>query len=185
MQDEVLIKRLKQRDMKAYEEVIDTYKNYVGAIVKSRISVSMRNEDIEEVVADVFVALWKQSDRLDAKKGNLKNYIGIIARNLAINKIRGSYNLLSIDDDMEITGDVSPEYEVMNRETRDILLHEVNTLKSLDKEIITKYYMEGETVKKIAEDMQLNPNTVKAKLLRARKKLKKSLSERGYSYENL
>ena len=37
----------------------------------------------------------------------------------------------------------------------------------------------------IAKDMQMNPNTVKAKLARSRKKLKKQLFERGYSYENL
>ena len=88
MQDEILIGRLKRRDMNAFEEVIGTYKNYVGAIVKSRISASMQPEDVEEVVADVFFALWKQSGKLDAKKGSLKNYLGILTRNRYI-KVSG------------------------------------------------------------------------------------------------
>ncbi len=171
--------------MNAYEEVINTYKNYVGAIVKSRISASMRTEDVEEVVADVFFALWKQSDKLDAKKGTLKNYLGMISRNMAINKLRENHNLIFMEDAAEITGDTSPEFKMIDNETKDILLNEVDLLKFPDKEIIKKHYLDGDTVKKISEDMQLNTNTVKAKLVRARRKLKKSLSERGYSYENL
>lgn len=171
--------------MNAFEEVIITYKNYVGAVVKSRISNSMELEDVEEVVADVFFALWKQSNKLDAKKGSIKNYLAILARNMAINKLRGHHEILLMIDEMEIPGDDSPEFEIISRETMDILKGEVESLKSLDIEIFTKYHIDGETVKMIAEDMQLNPNTVKAKLARSRKKLKKQLFERGYSYENL
>lgn len=185
MQDEILIGRLKRRDMNAFEEVIGTYKNYVGAIVKSRISASMQPEDVEEVVADVFFALWKQSGKLDAKKGSLKNYLGILARNMSVNKLRKRHETSLAIDDMEIPGDASPELEIIGRETMDILKSEVDTLKYPDIEIFTKYHIDGETVKMIAKDMQMNPNTVKAKLARSRKKLKKQLFERGYSYENL
>lgn len=172
MQDEILINRLKRRDMNAFEEVIATYKNYVGAIVKNRISTSMGLEDVEEVVADVFFALWKQSGKLDSKKGTIKNYLGILARNMAINKLRANHEMLLAVDDMEIPDDASPELEIINRETMDILKCEVDTLKYPDIEIFTKYHIYGETVKVIAEEMQLNPNTVKSKLARSRKKLK-------------
>ncbi len=185
MQDEILIRRLKRRDMGAYEEVIDTYKNYVGTIVRSRISAYMSNEDVEEVIADVFFTLWKQSARLDVKKGNLQNYLAVLARNLAINKRRDQNGLLFLDESFEVNGGESPEFEVINKETRDILLKEVGKLKSPDMEIFIRYYMDGEAVVKIAEDMHLNTNTVKAKLFRARKKLKKNLLERGFCYENL
>lgn len=171
--------------MNAFEEVIITYKNYVGSIVNSRISTSMGPEDVEEVVADVFFALWKQSNKLDPNKGTIKNYLGILARNMAINKLREPHDKLLMIDDMEIQGDASPELKMISRETMDILKGEIDSLKSPDIEIFTKYHIDGETVKMIAEDMQLNPNTVKAKLARSRKKLKKQLFERGYSYENL
>lgn len=170
--------------MNAFEEMINTYKNYVGAIVKSRISESMEPEDVEEVVADVFFALWKQSNKLDAKKGTIKNYLGMLARNMAINKLRERSNTIGMEDSMDIFGDDSPEFEILNKETRNILMFELDSLKSPDKEIFIKFHMEEETVAQIAKDLQLNPNTVKAKLVRTRKKLRKQLCERGYCYEN-
>lgn len=184
MQDEIMIRKLKKRDMSAFEEIINTYKNYVGAVVKSRISPSMELEDVEEVVADVFFALWKQSDKLDSKKGTIKNYLGMIARNMAINKLRERRDTIAMEDDMEIPGDNSTELEVINREAMDMVIFELDSLKSPDKEIFVRYHMDGEEVKQIAEDLHLNTNTVKAKLARTRKKLKKQLSERGYCYEN-
>lgn len=185
MQEKNLITRLKKHDMSAFEEAIDEYKNYVGAVVKNRISTVMSNEDVEEVVADVFFILWKQSDKLDSRKGTLKNYLAIIAKNLAINKLREIREVTLLEDYMELNGGKSPESEVIQQETKEILLKEVETLSFPEMEIFKKYYLDGEAVKKIAEDLQLNPNTVKTKLLRTRKKIKNSLLERGYSYENL
>lgn len=183
-QEEGLIRRLKKQDVKAFEEVINTYTNYVGAVVKSRIAASMEPEDVEEVIADVFFTLWKQSNRLDFKKGSIKNYLGMLARNMAINKLRERPATTVIDDNIELMGDDSPEFEVLNKETREALMFELNALKSPDKEVFIKFHLEGETVKQIAAELRLNPNTVKAKLARSRKKLKKQLSERGYCYEN-
>ena len=60
---------------------------------------------------------------------------------------------------------------------------EIALLKSPDREIFIRYHMDGESINDIASELKLNPNTVKAKLARARKKLKKQLSERGYCYE--
>lgn len=160
------------------------YTNYVGAIVKNRISDSMEPEDVEEVVADVFFTLWKQSDKLDSKKGTIKNYLGMIARNMAINKLRERRNTIVMEENMDILGDNSPEFEILNKETRNILMFELDSIKSPDKEIFIKFHMEEETVMQIAKDLRLNPSTVKAKLVRTRKKLRKQLCERGYCYEN-
>ena len=183
MQDEIMIKRLKKRDMSAFEEIVTTYSNYVGAIVKSRLSYSMEPEDVEEVVVDVFFALWKQSTKLNSKEGTIKNYLGMIARNKAINKLRERRDTVILEDDMITNVEVSPEYEVLNKESMEVLMGELNTLNSQDSYIFTKYHMKGDSINQIASEMHMNPNTVKAKLVRSRKKLKKQLTERGYYYE--
>ncbi len=183
MQEDLLVKRLKRRDMNAFEEAIRTYKNYVGAVVKSRISVSMGSEDVEEVVADVFFTLWKQCDKLDARKGSIKNYLGVLARNISINKLRNRKDTITLEEDMALQGGTSPEYEFLSKETMSDLTAEIALLKTPDREIFIKYHINGESINEIAVELQLNPNTVKAKLARARKKIKKQLSERGYCYE--
>ena len=178
-----MIKRLKRHDMAAFEEVVNTYKNYVGAVVRSKISASMEPEDVEEVVADVFFALWKQHDKLNPDKGSIKNYLGVIARNMAVNKLRNYKNTVALEEDMELQGSASPENEFLDKEARSNLTAEIALLKSPDREIFIRYHMDGESINDIASELKLNPNTVKAKLARARKKLKKQLSERGYCYE--
>ncbi|URW87778.1 hypothetical protein M5E86_01840 [Blautia wexlerae] len=36
---------------------------------------SLPKEDIEEIVADVFVVLWKNAERIDLQKGTLRSYL--------------------------------------------------------------------------------------------------------------
>jgi RNA polymerase sigma-70 factor (ECF subfamily) len=185
LQDELLIKRLKKHDIEAFEIAINDYKNYVGAIVKSRIALSMEPEDVEEVVADVFFALWKQCDNLDAKKGSVKNYLGMLARNMSVNKLRERSNTVILDESIynQATETQTPELEVLQKEAIGTIYAEINLLKTPDKEIFIKYHTEGKSVNQIAEELNVNPSTVKVKLVRTRKKLRKQLSERGYCYE--
>ena len=49
-----------------------------------------------------------------------------------------------------------------------------------EREIIVRYYYYSQNTAKIAEVMNLNINTVKSKLRRARDKIKTKLIERGY-----
>ena len=41
------------------DRILDDFYNYVYIIVKNGVSVSIADEDIEEIISDVFVAIWK------------------------------------------------------------------------------------------------------------------------------
>lgn len=84
MDEKSLLKRLRNRDEKAFEEIIDLYNAYVATIVGSLLSSRGTKEDIEEVVADTFMALWETAERIDYEKySSIKAYIAVIARNKA------------------------------------------------------------------------------------------------------
>ena len=61
MTDSKALKLLQAGNQQALEWFIDRYSNYVGTIIKSILQGSMSQADVEEVTADVFVTLWKNS----------------------------------------------------------------------------------------------------------------------------
>ena len=76
---------LKTNDQQALEWFIDRYSSYVGTIVNNILQKSMSRADVEEVTSDVFVTLWKSSERLIPL--NIKGYLSRVARSLALHKL--------------------------------------------------------------------------------------------------
>jgi len=181
VEDELLIKRLKKKDMDAFEQTVDTYKNYVGAIVKNSISFPMENDEVEEAVAEVFFALWKMSHKLKAKKGSIKNYLGMLTRKLVMYKIRERMKERMLSEDLELAGKETPQLASLSRDTMKIIASEVDKLKSPNREIFLDFHLEEKTIHQISEDYKIPIDNVKAILIKTRKKLKKKLMKVGRS----
>lgn len=89
MDEKSLLKRLQNRDEKVFEEIIDRYNAYVTTIVRSLLSSRGTKEDMEEVVADAFIALWETAERINYERySSIKAYIAVIARNKAKDRLR-------------------------------------------------------------------------------------------------
>lgn len=75
-----LMLELKNKDERALKICMNKYYRYVVYIVENIIGSALPYEDKEEVVSNVFVALWNYS--------TFKPYLGTIARNMAKNALR-------------------------------------------------------------------------------------------------
>ena len=84
MTEEQLTKALRRGDLPALEELLDRYTPYVSSVI-ARI-LRGRQADVEELTADVFLAAWDNRDKL--RPGQVKGYLGAIARNRAFNLLR-------------------------------------------------------------------------------------------------
>ena len=63
----------------------------------------MADEDIEEIILDVFVAIWKNTEKLDGER-DIKPYLASIAHNLTkkkLSEISKNTNLVEIDEEKE------------------------------------------------------------------------------------
>ena len=135
---------------------------------------------IEETVADVFITLWNNADKV--QEGKLKGYICCIARTRTLNKIAVNRNkaVLNIDDyDPEDDFFIADETEKkdIHRELREI----IKEIELPDREILIRYYYYYQTVSQISEAMEMNIEMVKSKLRRTRNKIKAKLIERSYT----
>lgn len=173
-EDEKLIYNIKRKRRGALEKVIDIYTPYVGTVIYNVIGSAMTKEDIEEVIADTFVTLWRNADKFDSQKGCLRTYLGTMARNLAKNKIASLVVTSELDENI-IALKTEPSIKVEQDEERRAMINAINELGETDSEIFMRYYYYDERISYISKAMSLPVNTVKTKLARGRRKLKEIL----------
>lgn len=181
MDEKRILKKLCNKDEKALEEIIEMYSAYVTTIVGSLLSARGTKEDMEEVVADTFIALWETAERIDYKKySSIKAYIAVIARNKAKDRLRTIHGQdLHLADDILIV-DNSMEQIILQKEQQRIINKTLKQLKPLDWKIFVAYYYQYKKVDEIARELRMNPQTVKTRMRRGRELLKTILIKEGY-----
>lgn len=184
MDEAKLLRKVCRGESKALERLIEQYTAYVTTIVYHIIGSNMSREDVEEVVSDVFVALWQQAE--EVHKGKLKGFLSRIARCKAINKLREKSIAVTVEDDeLELVREENfPEEIYLEKEKRSVVQKALLSMEQPDREIFLRYYYYYQTVAEVAEDMKLTLSAVKSRLSRGRQKLKKTLQEGGYFYED-
>ena len=164
------------------DRILDDFYNYVYIIVKNGVSIAMTDEDIEEIVSDVFVAIWKNSINL-LKTTEIKPYLIGIAKNVIRNKYRNTELNFSISDYEENLIDTcNIEKITEENEQNKVILDTLKTVKPKEYEIFIMFYYESKSVKEIAKVLNLSTSNVKTILHRVRKVIKRNLEDGGYSY---
>jgi RNA polymerase sigma-70 factor (ECF subfamily) len=141
----------------------------------------MTIQDVEEVTADTFLAVWENSEKL--QECSLRGYIGCIARNKSKNILR-KCNVAENIDDIIVECSTSIDDIIDEKEVSDVLRLAIDSLDTEERSIFLRYYYYYQKVSEISEEMGINPSTVKTKLFRGRTKIKQFLYERGFSYES-
>ena len=164
------------------DKIIDDFYGYVYIIVKNGVSIAMTDEDIEEIISDVFVAIWKNSINL-LKTTEIKPYLIGIAKNVIRNKYRNTELNFSISDYEENLIDTcNIEKITEENEQNKVILDTLKTVKPKEYEIFIMFYYESKSVKEIAKVLNLSTSNVKTILHRVRKVIKRNLEDGGYSY---
>lgn len=179
MTEEQLVKALRRGDLSALEELVDHYTPYVSSVI-SRI-LRGRQADVEELTADVFLAAW--DNRAKLRPGQVKGYLGAIARNRAFNLLRADRESLPLEDDVLLLETDGPDRELDRRETARIVNAALAQLDRPQRELFVRHYYYGQTVQEAALAMGLNLSTAKTWLRRGRETLKTYLRKEGYGYE--
>ncbi len=158
--------------------VFNEYYHYVSAIIKNKHTIKL--EDEEEMIADVFLILWKNKDRLD-RKAVFSPYIAGITKRLIYRKYRELSRMVKFSQyENEIISHFNVDDIVEQKEINDCITKNLKALGNTDYEIFKKFYYEGKKVKQIAKEMNLSNSNVKTKLHRTRKKIKEILKVGGF-----
>lgn len=183
MNKEALIEDYIENDELNMEEIVKDYSGYIYTIVTNCSKNYFSNEDIEEIVSDTFFILWKNKEKLETDKV-LKFYLSGVTKNLIKEKSRMTKNLLDIDDYIEKLSD-KPNIDLVYEEREKVEYIEkfLKQMNNKDIEIFEYFYYYDRSIKDISVIMKLSEFSVKSKLYRIRKKLRKELEKGGYRNE--
>lgn len=171
VEEQRLLTQLQKKQQNSIDSAIECYTPYLSTVLYHMLGNSLPQEDIEEIIADVFISLWKNADHIDLSKGTLRSYLAAAARNFALKRLNKKRAYTSLDEiELSDAGSMADD-----RSERDSLWSAVMELGEPDSEIFVRYYKYDEKLKEISNATGLPLSTVKSKLARGKRKLKKIL----------
>ncbi|MDK2951312.1 MAG: hypothetical protein PWQ77_977 [Kosmotogales bacterium] len=184
MDEQKLIKGLKQKKIWAYEVLYDDYAPKLGSLVKSYLG----TDDVEDVLQETFIKVFKNIKKFrgEAKLSTWLYRITInVCNDLISKRKKRNYFLVDFQEDEEKPSLDPPAPNDVFREVMDDLSFEELTglmekLSSEDKLLINLRDIENFSYDEIAKMMDKPVGTIKSKLHYARKRLKDLLTEAGY-----
>lgn len=183
MKEKKKIKEYYKNNELNLEMIIDEYSGYIFKIIENMSIQYLSQEDIEEIISDTFVVLWKNRDRLDKSK-DLSPYIAGITKNLVREKSR----VKKIHDDISDYENIVQDFFKVDmfceqREKIAIIDKTVKNMKKIDIEIFELYYYSAMNYNEISNTLNISEFSIKSKLFRIRRKIRKELLKGGYSDE--
>ena len=180
-----IVEQLFDRDEQVLGRIAEQYNGLYKKVLRQLLS---DNEDVIECENDVLLAVWNSIP--PNRPQNFRAYICKLARNIGINRFkyntrakRGDGYAVILDELSEAVPDRMAGDSYIRRENKqqfDAVI--TKFLKELDPEtrvfFVRRYYY-LETVSSLAKRYEVSENKVAVRLFRARKKLRKLLSEEG------
>jgi RNA polymerase sigma-70 factor (ECF subfamily) len=175
--DAVLVRRLLQRDVSAFEELYDRHSRLVYALV---LRILQQATTAEEVVQDVFLQLWRNTAQYNGSRGPFVPWLLTIARNRALDQLRLKSERQRRREDQtdELPPVVAiPDFEgSLDEKRRATRVRELmNSLHPQQRKAIELAYFEGLSHSEIANALKEPLGTVKSWIRNGLLRLKEGL----------
>lgn len=174
-----LVQRLRAKDETALEDIMSQYTRLVTSVIYNIGKNILTREDIEETAMDTFLTLWRNSDKV--KEEALQGYICCIAKTKTFDKIDKLKNkAVNLPEEQDIEDPFSLESVIEDKISAETIESIIEAISQPDKDIVIRYYYYHQTTAEISKAMDINRQTVKTKLAKARKTIRDDLMKRGY-----
>ncbi|RDY27871.1 sigma-70 family RNA polymerase sigma factor [Romboutsia weinsteinii] len=174
-----MIKKIRKRDTKGLDYVINNYSKKVYYLVDKIIGFYGR-EEVEECVSDVFYELWENIDQFDEKRGEFSSFIYMKTKYKALDYKRRlekkEVHKTELEDD--ITNKITTEHIVLDKESSEEIIEIINNFKEPDKTYFYNRYFMYYKVDDIAVMYKTTRASVENRLYRCRLKIKEMLEGR-------
>jgi len=180
-EDVALLARIVGRDERAVEAL---YARYSGPLYSLAYQVTGADRFAQDVVQEVFVALWRDANRFDPSRGAVAPWLFSLARHKAIDLVRREANIRkrTADVDLELhESDDDVDQETWQRIRKEKVLAAIEELTPVQREALELAFFGGLTHVEVADRLAIPLGTAKTRirsaLLRLRDILGDSVSE--------
>jgi len=175
--DEELVRRLKAGDERAFEELVETYRERVYRVAWRVV----RDDEVaEDVAQEAFIRVFRHVGRFQ-ERSSLYTWIYRITVNIALNRLRRDrfrhmvpMGELHWEDHRP---DADPSHAAMSSELAARVDEAVRALPDKQRAVFTLRFFEGMSHKEIADAVGCSEGTSKANYFHAVRKLRKLLGD--------
>ncbi len=179
-----LMRRVSENDPEAVSQLYD---RFASLVYRLAFQAMPTRADAEDAVQEIFVRLWRTADRYDPKRAALVTWVMLISRRHLVDRLRRTrarVKAMSLDDrqsSVENSENPQPTAGLSLEESERFgeLMRRVNKLPDLQKTVVTRAYLGGQTLRQIGEELGTPIGTIKSALSRALVRLR----ERGPNEE--
>ena len=169
--DCLLLARLAAGDDDALAEVYDRYAPLVFGVAKRVIA---DRSVAEDVVQEVFTALWRNPERFDPQRGSLRAYLGVQAHRRAVDVVRSDTRRRAREEHCEL---LQPRGEGRAPDRMDavtvaeVVRQAIARLPEGQRQAVELAYWSGRPQREVADVLGVPEGTVKSRMRLAQAKL--------------
>ncbi len=180
--DDELLVAMAQCEQQALAELYDRY-----AIVLYTLALKILGNaaTAQDVVQEAFLTAWRKAALYSQKRGNVRTWLIVLCRNLAIDHYRAKMRQASRRVELESVGEIliehdqSPADAAVAREDGRLLRQALEQLPREQRDVIELAYFRGLSQSEIAEATNTPLGTVKTRTRQAMMKLRGYLMQAG------
>lgn len=177
-EDAALMARVAANEQEAIAELYD---RFVSLVFRMAYQALPTRPEAEDAVQEVFVRLWKTSDRYDGTRSALVTWVMLITRRHIVDRLRRTrsrISTVSMDEGQGSTSHSDSSSTPMESEERyGELMKRVDALPELQRTVVIRSYLGGQTLRQISEELDTPLGTVKSALSRALVRLRERVGE--------
>ena len=167
-----LVERCRSGDERAFQDLVDRYKDLVYALIARTVQDRSRAEDLAQ---DVFLRIHRGLPYFRGE-ARLSTWIYRIVANVCVGEA-GRPTPVSLDDSAARRGQLTgaTDRQFRDIELKDRLEKAIARLPANARLLIAAHYLEGMRYEDLADALQLPLGTVKTQLYRAKQQLRRML----------
>jgi RNA polymerase sigma-70 factor, ECF subfamily len=169
LSDEALMRRIATGDHLAMRTLYARHSTLLFRFAHRLLGDSTSAEDVR---AEVFLAVWRQAGRFEARC-SVSTWLLAITRNKALSSLRRTREVYLDAEAAALVPDPADDAEtnVLKKDRDDILRRATGRLPRKQAEVIDLVYYHGKSIAEVAQILGIPENTVKTRMHHARKRL--------------
>lgn len=168
------------------EAVAELYDRFASLVYRLAFQAMPTRADAEDAVQEVFVRLWRTADRYDPKRAALVTWVMLISRRHLVDRLRRTKaRVKAVNLDEKQSEPIRTE-EVLGsgmeqNERYQELMERISKLPELQRTVVTRAYLGGQTLRQIGEELDTPIGTIKSALSRALVRLRERSPNEEFS----
>ncbi len=171
---EVLVRKAQRGDREAFGRLVEQFQGTVYALAMRRLG---NSNDALELSQDVFIHVMQRIGQLREPE-RFAGWLRQVVARMAINRVTRRVPPLSVEDEvLDSRGywDAEPVDMMITHERAERVRESLGNLRQIDREALTSFYINGQSLSEIAERLNAPIGTIKRRLHTARKRLRLEL----------